>query len=188
MRKWTAVGLSSVATAALLLVGPAWAQATGQASAAPIRGTDRNVMITLKVAKTGAPDAGSRVYRLVAQVGGPPASMLMGWRMPIPTGPKKPAGSDVQAAPSFTYQNIGVTAHLEVVSIDGGRYLVGGQIEVSGQSKRTTSEGDGPPIFGTFTQEVSAIVRPGKTMKIAEAPDPEGYGTFHLELQVDPIE
>ena len=137
MRKWTAVGLSSVATAALVLVGPAWAQATGQASAAPMRGTDRNVMITLKVAKTGAPDAGSRVYRLVAQVGGPAASMLMGWRMPIPTGPKKSAGSDVQAAPSFTYQNIGVTAHLVR---GGGRTLLidTGTAEVSGLGGKAT--------------------------------------------------
>jgi hypothetical protein len=145
-----------------------------------------NVKLTLKIVDS-EPGAGpdERVHTLVARDRGGVAKLLMGWRVPIPT---RRVADDGDPATAYVYQNVGFTAKLEVVILDGGKILVFGQIEASGarQGPEAFREvtGSGMPIIGTFQQDLSVTLQEGKSLRVAEVPDPEG-GRVFLELQAD---
>ena len=135
-----------------------------------------------------------KTYKFVGQ-DGKPASMLMGWRTPIPTRSSDKEQSE-SSATSYVYQNIGMTADLMTRNVGKDRYLVNGRIEISG-----TRDGVGaaaaaaaagappgkPPLIGTFNQALNVAVSIGKKVRVAEVPDPEG-GSLFVDLRVDRLE
>ena len=146
-----------------------------------------NVAVTLFVGKTGGPSGNDeKKYRMLGQAGSS-SRMLMGWRAPIPT--RQSADASEAPSTSFVYQNIGVTADLQTDVLPDRRLAVHGQVEISGA--RGAPLGDltstKPTLIGTFQQALRVVVTPGKRLRVAEAPDPEG-GTVHLDIQVDIVE
>lgn len=162
-------------------VGVAWA-AEEQAEAAP------NIRITLTTGKVGA-DSEQKTYNLVMRDDGPPARLLMGWRMPIPTTQSVGEAADGEQEVSFVYQNVGMSAHLETRRLAADRILVRGMIEISGKRGGPAAGPDhgNPPVIGTFQQDLSVVVRDGEPLRVAEVPDPEG-GTRFLDLQAEVME
>ena len=147
-----------------------------------------NIRITLTVGDVEA-DKGPTVrhYALIARDGGSPASMLMGWRTPIPTTTSFDDGSS--PVTSYIYQNVGMTAKIEARVMGDGRILISGAVEISGARR----EGPGrevsaqAPTIGTFQQELSVLLRKGKPLRVAEVPDPEG-GTMYLEIEAEVLD
>jgi hypothetical protein len=146
-----------------------------------------NIQVTITLGDAEERSEPQRVYRLLARDGGPPARMLMGWRMPMPT--QRAEVEQVEApVTSYVYQNVGVTANLTARRVPDGRVLVDGQIEVSGvREGKEGSEHAGMPVIGTFQQAVNVLLREGKPLRVAQVPDPEG-GSLFLELAVEVLE
>ncbi len=173
---------------ALAVLLPVLLASAAPAANAPAAAEVRdNVSITLIVGRVGGTtQPGERTYRFVGQ-DGKPARVLMGWRTPIPTRASdlKPGESP---ATSYVYQNIGLTADLQTQALGAGRFLVSGQIEISGvrESPELTSC-EKPPLIGTFNQALQVVVQSGKKVRIAEGPDPE-KGNLYLDLRVDLLE
>ena len=166
---------------------PAWAQT--DSDAAPAVGP--NVRLTLTVVDS---DPGvrpeQRSYEYVARDGGGKASLLMGWRVPIPTTRAADDGTG-EPVTEYVYQNIGFTANLWVTILEDGRILVAGDIETSGtrqgpEEMREAAEDD-LPIIGTFQQELNVTLKEGKPLRLAEVPDPEG-GRVHLEIKAEVLD
>jgi len=144
-----------------------------------------NIKITLTVGDVEA-DKGPTVrrYTLIARDGGSPASMLMGWRTPIPTTISSDDGST--PVTSYVYQNVGMTAKIEARIMGDGRILISGAVEISGARREDLSPGASvqAPTIGTFQQELNVLLRNGKPLRVAEVPDPEG-GTMYLQLEAE---
>jgi hypothetical protein len=162
----------------------------GEARADDEQGTlEPNIRIILSTGKVGDDaDAAEKTYRLVTRADGPPARLLMGWRMPIPTTRSVGEGEDDEQEVSFVYQNVGMSAHLETRLLGPDHVLVRGMIEISAKRNGPTIDPDAgrPPVIGTFQQDLSVALRDGETLRVAEIPDPEG-GTLFLDLRAEVI-
>jgi hypothetical protein len=174
--------LCSVLVVTAAAAAPAPPEGSAKADVPP------NVKVTLFVGKSGGPSGSDeKTYKMLGQAGGP-TRILMGWRAPIPTRQSSAEGSDAPAT-SFVYQNIGVSADLQTDVLPDRRLVVHGQVEISGA--RGAPLGDvtssKPTLIGTFQQALRVVVAPGKRVRVAEAPDPDG-GTLHLDIQVDLVE
>jgi hypothetical protein len=90
---------------------------------------------------------------------------------------------------SYVYQNIGISANLVTRTLDGNRFLVTGQVEISGVREGTTAVASDakPPTIATFQQMLSVVLTGGKKLRVAEGPDPDG-GTLYLDIRVDRLE
>jgi len=171
----------------LVSTAPVWAQSDTEATS-PI---GPNVRLTLTMVDS---DPGvrpeERTYEYVARDGGGKATLIMGWRVPIPT---TRAADDAAGEPitEYVYQNIGFTAYLWVTILEDGRILVRGQIEASGARQGPVemrdSAKDDMPIIGTFQQELNVTLKEGKPLRLAEVPDPEG-GRVHLEIKAEVLD
>jgi hypothetical protein len=156
------------------------AETPAPASAAAAAATAPNVAVTLVVGRIGSGGKDSeKTYKMLGQAGSM-ISVLMGWRMPLPT--RSSNGDGEAASTSYVYQNIGVSADLRPVILTDGRFHVMGQVEVSGA--RDQPVGAKAPVIGTFQQQLEVLVPSGKRVRVAEAPDPE-VGTLYLDLQVN---
>ena len=157
-----------------------------QTAAGP--GSPGNVSIAIKVGRVEAGKAPTdQVFRMVLRDGADDAQMLVGWRMPIPTGKKSGDAGDAGVT-EYTYQNVGLTARFRVNKAATDRYAVDGEIEVSGTSKEPNpGAGGAPPVIGTLQQRVSVMLAAGKPLRIAEGPHPEG-GTAFVEIELRPLE
>ena len=146
-------------------------------------GTGQNVLVTLTISRTGASGPVEKVYKFVGQDDSE-ASMLVGWRTPIPT--QSAAREEAGKAPvtSYVYQNVGVNARLVIKVLGGGRISLRGAIEISGarEGQPVDSSGQKVPLIGTFQQGLTAVVEDGKKLRVASAPDPEG-GTTTLDIE-----
>jgi len=173
------LALSALAVLLPLLSGAAGA---AEEQAAPAMEDGPNVRITLTAGKVGGgADPTEKVYRWLTRAGGPPARLLMGWRMPIPT-----TQSEEERQVSYVYQNVGMSAHLYTVLLSGDRINIHGMIEISGKKGDVEPAADSgrPPIIGTFQQDLSVVLRDGEPLRVAELPDPEG-GTLFLDLRAE---
>jgi len=167
---------------ALLLGSGAARAAEDRADAAALDGP--NIRITLTTGKVEAdPGPTRKTYRLLTRDDGPPARLLVGWRMPIPTTRSSGESDAASAQTAYVYQNVGMSAHLETRLLGGDRILVRGMIEISGRKgdAEVASDPDRPPVIGTFQQDLSVVLRDGEPLRVAELPDPEGTMLF-LEL------
>ncbi len=156
------------------------------ASAAATPPADRpNVSITLSVGRSGgASGAAEKVYKILGQEGAT-TRMLVGWRTPIPTRSSDDKGGETPAT-SYVYQNVGLTADLDVEALPGDRLLVAGQLEISGarEGQGVAAAGGRPPMIGTYQQALRVVLKNGEKLRVAEGPDPEG-GTMFVDLRVD---
>jgi len=179
--------LLGVAMVAAWLAPGVSAQDDDAAQQAPV--PSNNIAITITVGDT-LPEEGKgpdeRSYRMVTLTDGRSTSLMMGWRMPIPTTRQPDDDPDGEPVTSYIYQNVGMTARLETRMLDDGRILVAGGIEVSGKRNAPEAERNeaGLPIIGTFQQDIYLVLRDGKKLRVAEVPDPEG-GTIYIEMQAE---
>lgn len=166
---------------------PVSAQGSSQTPAA----IGPNVRLTLTIDDS---DSGirpeQRTYEYVARDGGGKASLLIGWRVPIPTT-RAAVEDGGEPITEYVYQNIGFTANLWVNLLEDGRILVQGDIETSGARQGPEQMRDAAkedlPIIGTFQQELNVTLEEGKPLVLAEVPDPEG-GRVHLEIKADVLD
>jgi hypothetical protein len=138
----------------------------------------QNVMLEITLGAVGKSD--TRNYRLVTR-SGETMRMLVGWRTPIPmmTSDNPETAAVVK---SHVYQNVGMTATLRTTTLLDGRLRVVGQIEISGATKsEETTAPEGMPTIGTYQQDLDVILEPGKALRVAEVPHPEGGQRF-LEI------
>lgn len=168
---------------AILVTGlPALAQSGDDAESYTM---GKNIRVILRTGDIG--EDGTKVNRewtMMARDRGRPASMLMGWRTPIPTATTVGEDPDAQPMTSYSYQNIGMSAQVETVILPNGKVLLVGQFELSGgrdQPPTEATETDDLPVIGTFQQSLNVILEPGKPVRVAEVPDHDG-GTLFLEL------
>ncbi len=147
-----------------------------------------NVRITVE---SGRLDGKSKVspsrYSILTSYGDA-ASLNVGTRLPIPTAVANPDAAPSGPAPvvSFSYQNIGVTAKLKALPVDGGRIQVRGDIASTYlRSDATTHPVPGGPAIGTLNQDVNVSVRPGRAVRVLSVDEP-GVGAFYVELTVEP--
>ena len=148
-----------------------------------------NIKIVLTTGKIGGDaDQAEKTYRLITRADGPPARLLMGWRMPIPTTQSVGEPQGVEQEVSFVYQNVGMSVHLETRLLAAGHVQVRGMIEISGKrgGPATALDPANPPVIGTFQQDLTVVLRDGESLRVAEVPDPEG-GTLYLDLQAEVI-
>jgi hypothetical protein len=175
--------------ASLLVISSLPVQAQGDSGTASAIGP--NVRLTLTIIDS---DPGSRpvprAYEYVARDGGGKATLIMGWRVPIPTARNADA-AEGEPTTEYVYQNIGFTAHLWVTILEDERILVRGQVEASGtrQAPEEMREAakDDLPIIGTFQQELSVTLKEGKALVLAEVPDPEG-GRVQIEIKAEVLD
>ena len=174
----------------VLLVAASPALAADAGAAPP--SARANVAFTLTVGRNGGPDGvKEKTYKFVGQEGAI-SRMLLGFRTPLPTRSGDDSRGDAGST-AYIYQNVGVTADLEAQSIAGGKFLVSGQIEISGardgaaSAVGATTAGGKPPLIGTFQQELHVVVTNGKKVRVAEGPDPES-GSLYIDLRVDLLE
>jgi len=171
----------------LLLVPAGVLRAEGDSGEQCVPGP--NVKITIRIIDS-EPGAGpdERVHTFIARDRGGVATLIMGWRVPIPTSREEDDDDGDGPVTGYVYQNIGFTSRLEVATLDGGRILVSGQIEASGIREGPEAfrqaTGSELPIIGTFQQDLNVTLQDGKALRVAEVPDPEG-GQVYLELQAD---
>jgi hypothetical protein len=172
------LGLRSAAAALAFTLAAASATAQEPARSTPPKTDERNVQLTITLGEvTKGPQ---KSYRVVGSLG-KTARMIVGFRTPIPTARNNDDGG---AAMAFVYQNVGMTAMLRPEQAEGGRLHVMGQLEVSGAKASEMAEGpQGMPIIGTFQQDIDVFVAPGKPLRLAEGPDPDGGQRF-IELTV----
>ena len=174
-------GLCGLMLAAGLLVArPVAAETADTQAPSPAA----NVSLTLTVGNVGGKSPFERKYRVLTQDRAV-ASLLMGWRTPIPmtSGATDDGG---KAVTTFTYQNIGVSSSLRVTTVGSAKVAVDGDIEVSGarEGPAVDASGTKAPIIGTFQQHLQVVATEGHKLRVAEVPDPEG-GTLYLDLEVD---
>jgi hypothetical protein len=152
-----------------------------------------NVRITIEV---GRLDGGKKApvghYEMVVSSGDENAKLLVGTRMPIPTSTSQQANASGGDTPvqvtSFTYQNVGLTADLRVVSADSARIHLKGSIEASflrGPVPEHPTQGG--PAMGTVSHAVDVSLRPGAPTRIV-AVEEAGAGSFYLEMTADPVD
>jgi hypothetical protein len=99
-----------------------------------------NVSVTITVGEVE--DDGSkpnRAYKLMTRSGSS-AELLMGWRTPIPTATSDAEGEEDANVTSFVYQNVGMTARIEVRVVGQGTVLLRGEVEII-QSSVPSSRG-----------------------------------------------
>jgi hypothetical protein len=160
-----------------LVLAAAAAPPAGTSAATPVP----NVAMTLIVGRIGAgAEDSQKTYKMLGQAGST-TSILMGWKMPIPT--RSGEGGD---ATTYVYQNIGVSADMIPTIAPDGRFLVEGEIEISGtrEPRGDAAKATKGPLIGTFQQALHVVLPRGKRVRVAEAPDPE-TGTLYLDLEVN---
>jgi len=178
MKRFGSLALGTFLVCLLAAATPATAQDSG-GSAVQERALGANVMLTLT---TGEVKEGPRrSYKIVTR-SGEAASLLVGWRTPIPTVRSGDADSG-EPVTSYVYQNVGMTARLRPILLPDGRLRVDGEVEISGSKKSEAAETpDEMPAIGTFQQKLDVILEKGQPLRVAEVPDPEG-GQLYLELE-----
>jgi hypothetical protein len=169
--------------------GPAWAQ--GEATGEPAIGPNVRVTLTIVDSEPGSRPAESTYEYVARGDGASRATLIMGWRVPIPRTRAMEDEEDVPLT-EYVYQNIGFTAQLFVTVLEDDRILVRGQIEASGARKgpeemREAAEEDHLPIIGTFQQDLNVTLKAGRPLRLSEVPDPEG-GRVYLEIKAEPID
>lgn len=185
MTRWTRLAVPLLVALVTALTSVAIAQ-EGGSDAVPTLGP--NLLITLHVGGTD-PGVGrvDRTYKMAA-ISGRPANLLMGWRTPIPSETEVDPDGTGAPVTTYVYQNVGMTAHLQAVVLGGGRVHLRGEVEISGgePAREEQTPGGRPPVIGTFQQSLEVILAEGKTLRVAEVPDPDG-GTHFLEITVEVI-
>jgi hypothetical protein len=144
-----------------------------------------NVLLTITVSKGG--DSSVKTYSLLARGDGTQAGLTMGWRVPIPTSTfsGKEDGPTGGSTTSYTYQNVGLTAHVRAKVIDDVVALRG-EIDVSTARSATRDSAGVPlaPTIGTFQQEFSVLLDERTPLELASVSNPDG-GTLSIRIEAD---
>ena len=125
---------SRVATSLTLIALALAVFPSAQAQEQPTGTIGPNIGVTITVGEIE--DDGSkpnRSYKMMTRSGSN-AELLIGWRTPIPTATSDPDGDDGADVTSFVYQNIGMTANIEVrprtLNLESNGKWVTGRIEL----------------------------------------------------------
>lgn len=171
--------LKPILAAFATLAALALSSSAATAQEASPEGDGTNVLLTLTLGEVT--EGPTRTYRLVAR-SNEMSSMLIGWRTPIPTVRDNADGDPVT---SYVYQNVGMTARLRPELLAKKKLRVRGEVEISGSRDAEMKENvEGMPIIGTFQLDLDVLLEEGKTLRVAEVPDPES-GQRYLEITAE---
>lgn len=110
----------------------------------------------------------AKVLSLVVTSDGPPATLLTGSRVPIPTTEIEATDEGVVPVTSYTYQNIGFSAEAEARILPNGWIEVRANVENSWIEPGT--EGD-LPVVQTRHQRIGVVLQDGAALEIARSTD-----------------
>jgi hypothetical protein len=105
---------------------------------------------------------------LVVTSGGPPATLLTGSRVPIPTTELHSTDETVVPVTSYTYQNIGFSAEVEALILPNGWIQVRANVEDSWIEPGTEDE---QPVVETRHQQIGVVLQDGAALEIARSTD-----------------
>jgi hypothetical protein len=105
---------------------------------------------------------------LVVTSGGPPASLLTGSRVPIPTTSVHTLETAVVPVTSFTYQNIGFSAEVEALILPNGWVQVRANVEDSWIEPGTEED---HPVVETRHQRINVVLQESKAIEIVRSTD-----------------
>lgn len=169
---------------ALALCVPVIALAPAAAGDSPPAAEPVRVTIEIgKIEKGNKTSATS--YELVGFAGGQRLQLTSGLRVPIPSGAPSETKDGVAPAVSFTYQNVGVSATLEVDRFLAQQFRVTGKIDAS--VLRTPEQqvaAGAPPVIGTLSYDFDILARPGKTVRAVMADEPP-VGQVYVDVKLD---
>ena len=144
-----------------------------------------NVLLTITVSNGG--DSPDKTYRLLARGDNSKASLMTGWRVPIPTTTSsgEEDGVTCGSTTAYTYQNVGLTAQVRARVMDDVVALLG-EIEVSTAETPTRDRNGTPtaPTIGTFQQQFSVLLTEQAPLELASVASPEGQ-TLQIRLEAD---
>jgi len=133
-----------------------------------------NVRVTFTAGKLDGNKKENKVpgkaLSLVVTSGGPPASMLTGSRVPIPTKEIQATDDGVVPVISYTYQNIGFSAEVEALILPNGWIQVRANLEDSWIEEGTENEND-QPVVETRHQRINVILQEGAPIEIVRSTD-----------------
>jgi len=160
-RRWLIAG---VLAPVLLLAATV---VTAQAEAEAKRGSDANVLITVRMGKLeGDLRVPVKSYTLVVADGTPGSKLLAGERVPFPTSKGTLADKldpDAEATASFAYRNIGFVTEIRAWILDKTTIKVMADIE---DSRVRQSEDGKPPTVETRQLTVNAILTDGEPLEL----------------------
>jgi len=104
---------------------------------------------------------------LVVTSGGPPATLLTGSRVPIPTTELHSTDEDVVPVTSYTYQNIGFSAEVEALILPNGWIQIRASVEDSWIEPGTEDH----PVIETRHQRIGVVLQDGAVLEIARSTD-----------------
>jgi hypothetical protein len=105
---------------------------------------------------------------LVVTSDGPPATLLTGSRVPIPTTEIATTDQGVVPVTSYTYQNIGFSAEVEARILPNGWIEVRASVEDSWIEPGTE---DDHPVVQTRHQRIGVVLQDGAGLEIARSTD-----------------
>jgi len=147
---------------------------------AQAQGTDSNsnVRVTFTLGKIEGKDKKTPVksFALVVTSGGPPATVLTGARVPIPTT----EATDKGAVTTYTYQNVGLSADVEAAILGSNEVRVRANVEHSWIDPETAET---QPVVETRHQRVGVVLKDGVALEIARSSD--GTDLRYVEVKAD---
>jgi hypothetical protein len=105
---------------------------------------------------------------LVVTSDGPPATLLTGSRVPIPTTEIEATEQGVVPVTSYVYQNIGFSAEVEARILPNGWIDVRASVEDSWIEPGTE---DDHPVVQTRHQRIAVVLQDGSALEIARSTD-----------------
>ena len=145
-----------------------------------------DVRITIKI-KSGLAvgEQASRTYQLLATPGRNNVRLHQGFRVPIPTtsfNTQDSKDGSIVPVTSFSYQNVGFSAVLEVQMTAAGRIHIKGRVEDSSLANKESYPGQ--PIIATVNQDLNVTLKDGESTRIGWVENSE-FGSMFLEITAE---
>jgi hypothetical protein len=158
---------------ALAAAGPALA---GDEAADSEGSAHKNVLLTVTLTSApGSPEAARQSYQMLVRDGSK-AEMISGSRLPIPTtsfNTSNSAGGNIVPVTSYTYQVVGLTLRTRARILPEGWISLELSLESSFVSPARSGEAiPSQPVITTLSQEFSANLSDGATLRVGSVDDP----------------
>lgn len=163
--------------------------------AAPVAAGDRpqrpgddgtNLLVTIVVTDTDTVGATTERTLRTLVADGEHARLSSGWKLPVATTTVEVDDGGGRGTPvtSMQYQDVGISASLQVRTVADGRVRLAGRVEVSGVDDERQRSVHLPQL-GAFRHQFDVLLDPEVLTTVAEVPKPDG-GTLTVRLSAAP--
>jgi len=144
-----------------------------------------NVRFTFEVTQTDGPSGvSSQTYDLVASANGS-ASTMLGSRVPIPTQNAKLPGDGIgqpRQVTSYSYQDVGFIARVEVRTMEDARINASGFVEISSILDDDQLEDKSePPVVEAMRHRFDVLAKDGESILLLQV---EGRASNGLTIEL----